>query len=185
MNISYTSENFIKVYLKVFICRIFRRKKENDGFYSQLFRLLLIHLFNCLGTYPITPNIPGMPTMTALSPNVTNSHEVSIASPGPINAPGPQREQNPVHGSTTINIPVLQREQNPVPANMTAGFNVPQSHVVTTPISLPGMPPITVTASLPQDTPFYPSVLQQQNQLPPSINSSTVAPTMTLPTSTQ
>ncbi|XP_071557486.1 Golgi reassembly-stacking protein 2 isoform X2 [Temnothorax nylanderi] len=95
-------------------------------------------------TYPITPNIPGMPTIMALPPNVTNSYEVSIAPPGSINAPGQQREQNPVHG----------------------------------------MPPITVTASL-QDTSFYPSILQQQNQLPPGINTTTVAPTMTLPTSTQ
>ncbi|TGZ47419.1 uncharacterized protein Grasp65 isoform X1 [Temnothorax longispinosus] len=134
-------------------------------------------------TYPMTPNIPGMPTIMALPPNVTNSYEVSIAPPGSINAPGQQREQNPVHGTTTINVPVLQREQNPIPsANMTAGFNMPQSHVVTTPISLPGMPPITVTASL-QDTSFYPSILQQQNQLPPGINTTTVAPT--LPTSTQ
>lgn len=127
-----------------------------------------------------------MPTITPLPPNVTNSSEGSIVPPGPIHVPGQQREQNPVHGTTTINVPMLQREQNPISsANMTAGFNMPQSHVVTTPISLPGMPPITVTASLPQDTSFYPSVLQQQNQLPPGINTTTVAPTMTLPTSTQ
>lgn len=130
-------------------------------------------------SYPVTPNIPGMPTMTALPPNVTSSYEVPIALPGSINVPGQQREQNPVHGTTTINVPVLPREQNPIPsANTTAGFNVSQSHIVTTPISLPGMPPITVTASLPQDTSFYPSVLQQQNPLPPGINT-TVAPTMT------
>lgn len=136
-------------------------------------------------TYPITPNIPGMPTI-ASPPNVTNSYEVSITPSGPINAPIQQREQNPVHSTTTINVPVLQREQNPIPnANITTGFNMPQSHVVTTPISLPGMPPITVTASLPQDTSFFPSVLQQQNQLPPGINTTTVAPTMTSPTSTQ
>ncbi|XP_012534309.1 Golgi reassembly-stacking protein 2 [Monomorium pharaonis] len=140
-------------------------------------------------TYPITPNIPGMPTVATLSPNVTNSYEGSIAPPGPINVPGQQRGQNPVHG-TTINVPVLQqREQNPIPgANIAAGFNMPQSHVVTTPISLPGMPPITVTASLPQDTSFYPSVLQQHNQLSPSINTTittTTATSPTLPTSTQ
>jgi len=127
-----------------------------------------------------------MPTITALPSNVTNSYEVPITSPGSINFPGQQREQNPVHGTTTINVPVLPREQNPISsANTTAGFNMSQSHVVTTPISLPGMPPITVTASLPQDTSFYPpSVLQQQNQLPSGINT-TIAPTMTLPTSTQ
>lgn len=126
-----------------------------------------------------------MPTITALPPNVTNSYEISIAPPGSVYAPGQQREQNPVHSTTTVNVSMLQREQNPIPsANMTAGFNMHQSHVVTTPISLPGMPPITVTASLPQDTSFYPPVLQQQNQLPPGINT-TVAPTMTLPTSTQ
>ncbi|KYN01167.1 PREDICTED: Golgi reassembly-stacking protein 2 [Cyphomyrmex costatus] len=138
------------------------------------------------GTYPITPNIPGMPTVAGLPPNVTNSYEVSIALPGSINTSGQQREQNFGHNTTTINIPILPREQSPIPStNTTAGFNIAQSHVVTTPISLPGMPPITVTASLPQDTSFYPSVLQQQNQLPPSINTTTVAPTITLPTSTQ
>ncbi|KAG5330422.1 GORS2 protein, partial [Acromyrmex charruanus] len=135
-------------------------------------------------TCPITPNIPGMPTVTGLPSNVIHSYEVSTAPSGPINAPEQQREQNSVHNTTTINVPVLSREQNPIPnMNTTAGFNM--AHVVTTPISLPGMPPITVTASLPQDTSFYPSVLQQQNQLPPSINTTTVAPTMTLPTSTQ
>lgn len=35
-------------------------------------------------------------------------------------------------------------------------MNLHQSQVVTTPISLPGMPPITVSASLPQTTAFYP-----------------------------
>jgi len=121
-----------------------------------------------------------MPTVTGLPSNVIHSYEVSTPS-GPINAPEQQREQNSVHNTTTINVPILSREQNPIPnMNTTAGFNM--AHVVTTPISLPGMPPITVTASLPQDTSFYPSVLQQQNQLPSSINT-TVAPTMT--TSTQ
>ncbi|XP_070519546.1 Golgi reassembly-stacking protein 2 isoform X2 [Cardiocondyla obscurior] len=134
--------------------------------------------------YPMTPNIPGMPTTTPLSPNI-NSYEVSVAPPGPISISG-QQEQNPVHGTAAINISALPREQNPIPStNMAAGFNMPQSHVVTTPISLPGMPPITVTTSLPQNTSFYPSVLQQQNQLPSNINTTTVAPTMTLPTSTQ
>ncbi|KAL6266214.1 hypothetical protein P5V15_003074 [Pogonomyrmex californicus] len=135
-------------------------------------------------TYPITPNIPGMPTITPLTMNVVNPYEVSTGLPGPISVPGQQREQNPIHGTTTINVPVLQREPVPSATTMATGFNMPQSHVVTTPISLPGMPPITVTASLPQDTSFYPSVLQQ-NQVPTGINTTTVAPTMTSPTSMQ
>lgn len=72
-----------------------------------------------------------------------------------------------------INIPGLQKEQNPIYTANTTGFNVPQSHIVTTPISLPGMPPITVSASIPQNTSFYPSVLQQ-NQLS-NINVTTTA----------
>ena len=45
-------------------------------------------------------------------------------------------------------------------------FNMPQPQVVTTPISLPGMPPITVSASLPQNSSFYPSTtVQQQSQV--------------------
>lgn len=165
----------------------FWQKEENFIIYTLLtfdYSVADSFLLNCLGTYPITPHIPGMPTITSLPPNVTNSYEVSIAPPGPVYTSGQQKE-NPVHNTTTVNVSMMQREQNPIPsANMTAGFNMHQSHVVTTPISLPGMPPITVTASLPQDTSFYPSVLQQQNQLPPGVNT-TVASTMTLPTSTQ
>jgi hypothetical protein len=44
-------------------------------------------------------------------------------------------------------------------------FNMPQPQVVTTPISLPGMPPITVSASVPQNPTFY-SPVMQQNQMP-------------------
>lgn len=107
------------------------------------------------GTYQATPNIPGMPTIPALS---TNPYETTTIPSGPINLPGPLKDQNPIYSASTV------------------GFNASQSHVVTTPISLPGMPPITVSASLPQNTSFYPSVLQQ-NELP-SINVTTGATTM-------
>lgn len=84
-----------------------------------------------------------------------------------------------------INLPELQKDQTPV-YNPIAGFSVP--HVLTTPIALPGMPPITVSASLPQKTSFYPSVLQQ-NQLPTTnvTTATTTAPPtlMSMPTSTQ
>lgn len=144
------------------------------------------------GSYQATPNIPGMPTIpalpTALPTSVTNSYETTAAtSSGPINVPRQQREQNFVQGASVVNIPELQREQNPVySTTVTTGFNVPhcQSHVVTTPISLPGMPPITVSASLPQNTSLYPSVLQQQNQFSPVTTTTTIAPTLT-PTFTQ
>lgn len=127
------------------------------------------------------PTIPVLPT--TLPTSITNSYEGATSSSGSINVPKQQREQNFIQDAGIINVPELQREQNPVySATMTTGFNVPQSHVVTTPISLPGMPPITVSASLPQNTSLYPSVLQQQNQFSPNISTTTVAPTLT-PTS--
>lgn len=128
------------------------------------------------------PTIPVLPT--ALPTNVTNSYEVAAA--GSINVLKQQREQNFVQGASIVNVSELQREQNPVyNATVSTGYNVPQSHVVTTPISLPGMPPITVSASLPQNTSLYPSVIQQQNQFSPSISTTTVAPTLTSSTPMQ
>lgn len=50
-------------------------------------------------------------------------------------------------------------------------YNTPQSNIVT-PISLPGMPPITVTASLPQEMSFYTPVAHN-NQFPPGSNVTT------------
>lgn len=149
----------------------------------------MIYLLNYLGTYQATPSIPGMPTIpvlpTVLPTSGTNSYEAAAPS-GPINVPRQQTEQDFVQGaSIVINVPGLQREQNPVYSAMAAGFNMPQSHVVTTPISLPGMPPITVSASLPQNTSLYPSVIQQQNQFSSGISTTTVAPTLTSSTSMQ
>lgn len=157
-------------------------------------------------TYQVTPSIPGMPTVPVIPPplptNIANPYEAAAASFGAINIPGQHREQNPVygaaamnmpgvlkeqnpfHGATAINVP-MQREQNPInSATMAAGFNVPQSHIVTTPISLPGLPPITVSASLPNPS-LYPPVLPEQNQLPPGINPTTIAPTLPASTTTQ
>lgn len=55
--------------------------------------------------------------------------------------------------------------------------NLSQPHIVTTPITLPGMPPITVSASLPQNSPYYPPLLDQ-NQLAGATNiSQTTSPT--------
>ncbi|XP_014485209.1 PREDICTED: Golgi reassembly-stacking protein 2 [Dinoponera quadriceps] len=123
------------------------------------------------GTYQATPNIPGMPASPVLQQSL---YEVATTPTAPINIPGLQKDQIPAYSATVA----------------ATGFNVPQSHVVTTPISLPGMPPITVSASLPQNTSFYPSVLQQ-NQSP--TNATTTATTtttppsmlMSMPTSTQ
>lgn len=67
--------------------------------------------------------------------------------------------------STEGNIPIGLTTASSLP------FNVPQSQLVTTPISLPGMPPITVNATLPQNPSFYSSVLHQ-NQLPTTTPSS-------------
>ncbi|XP_011135871.1 Golgi reassembly-stacking protein 2 [Harpegnathos saltator] len=120
------------------------------------------------GTYQATPNIPGMPASPILP---TSSYEVTTISSAAVNLPELQKDQNSAYSMTVA----------------TAGFNVPQPHVVTTPISLPGMPPITVSASLPQNTSFYPSVLQQ-NQLPSTTATTattTAPPTLMTPTLTQ
>lgn len=130
----------------------------------------LIHPLNYLGTYQATPNIPGMPVSPVLS---TGPYEVTTTLMAPTNLPELQKDQNPTYNATIT------------PAT---GFNVPQSHVVTTPISLPGMPPITVSASLPQNTSFYPSVLQQ-NQLPntnaTAATTTTASPLTSMSTSAQ
>lgn len=95
--------------------------------------------------YQNTPNIPGMPASPPLPIFSTTSTIL-----------------NDITTSTG-----LPKDYSTVPSTVSPAlsFNVPQSHVVTTPISLPGMPPITVSASLPQNTSFYSSVLQQ-NQTP-------------------
>lgn len=87
------------------------------------------------------PNIPGMPTTPPLLTSTTST----IAANETIDVTGTSKDFTTVQSGIS---PPVQ-------------FNVPQSHVVTTPISLPGMPPITVSASLPQNTSFYSSVLQQ------------------------
>ncbi|EZA48096.1 hypothetical protein DMN91_006476 [Ooceraea biroi] len=142
------------------------------------------------GTYQATPSIPGMPTTpalpTVLPAGMTNSYEAATASPGSISSVlGQQKEQNP--GVMAFNVPGFQKEQIPAHHNtvVTGGFNVPQAHVVTTPIALPGMPPITVSASLPQNTSFYSSVIEQQNQFPSGITTTTVPSTLASSTSTQ
>lgn len=89
------------------------------------------------------PNIPGMPTTPSLPTFTTNVTLLNEAT-----GIESQKDFTTVQGAMS---PEIQ-------------FNVPQSHVVTTPISLPGMPPITVSASLPQNTSFYTPVLQQ-NQM--------------------
>lgn len=144
---------------------------------TKLIRLFPTYMLkNYLGTYQATSNIPGMPAAPALS---TDLHEVTAIPTGPIGVMGLQKDQNPVYSAATI--------------------NVPQPHVVTTPISLPGMPPITVSASLPQNTSFYTPVLQQhqmpllqQHQLAPDVNATatiaeviTTAPPTLTSTSTQ
>lgn len=105
------------------------------------------------------PNIPGMPTTPPLPTFTTNATVLSKA----VGVVGTRKD-----------LTTVQSDISPP-----AQFNVPQSHVVTTPISLPGMPPITVSASMPQNSSFYPSVLQQ-NEL---IGVST-APTFTVPPTT-
>ncbi|XP_076760421.1 Golgi reassembly-stacking protein 2 [Xylocopa sonorina] len=88
------------------------------------------------------PSIPGMPATPPLPTFITNTSVINeTTTPDVVGM-----------AKTTVQSDT---------ASPLAQFNVPQSHMVTTPISLPGMPPITVSASLPQNTPFYSSVLQQ------------------------
>ncbi|XP_068980501.1 Golgi reassembly-stacking protein 2 [Bombus flavifrons] len=105
------------------------------------------------------PNIPGMPTTPPLPTFTTNATGLSEAT-GVVGTP---------KDFTTVQSDISPPVQ----------FNVPQSHVVTTPISLPGMPPITVSASLPQNSSFYPSVLQQNE-----LSGVSTAPTFTVPPTT-
>ncbi|KAK0084009.1 hypothetical protein PV325_007782 [Microctonus aethiopoides] len=99
------------------------------------------------------PSIPGMPTAPPVQPFLIDT---SI----PITSTNLQQSFNP---STTA--------PTPLPTNLS------QPHIVTTPITLPGMPPITVSASLPQNSPYYPPLLDQ-NQLAGATNiSQTTSPT--------
>lgn len=86
------------------------------------------------------PDIPGMPTSPPLPTFTANTTIMN----------------EPTDVGTPKDFTTVQSGVSPL-----VQFNVPQSHVVTTPIALPGMPPITVSASLPQTTSFYTSVLQQ------------------------
>lgn len=100
--------------------------------------------------YPATPNIPGMP----------------ISPPLPLHSTNLAQNSSTDHPSD-----FLQNYMSPptsVSVNMPSFPSAPlQPQVVTTPISLPGMPPITVSASVPQNSPYYapppppPSAVQQ------------------------
>ncbi|XP_015595663.1 Golgi reassembly-stacking protein 2 [Cephus cinctus] len=98
--------------------------------------------------YQNTPNIPGMPTNPPLPPL-----PVSVAT-----LPG----GNPVSQPNASIMGGIPSEYQP--------------HVVTTPISLPGMPPITVSASLPQNPTFYPTMPQHQNSHPPPLHQLPASP---------
>lgn len=56
----------------------------------------------------------------------------------------------------------------PMPPPSTT-ITMSQPQIVTTPINLPGMPPITVSASLPQNATFY-SPIREEHQLTDLIN---------------
>ncbi|XP_066589834.1 Golgi reassembly-stacking protein 2 isoform X2 [Prorops nasuta] len=106
------------------------------------------HFFNQANTnFPYNTdhvsNIPGMPPSPPLPMFHTETNKPNV-----INEPFSQQSHNSLGG-------VIHGSQ----------YNTPQPHLVTTPISLPGMPPITVSASIPQNTTFYPSVIHQ-NQMP-------------------
>ncbi|XP_015520844.1 Golgi reassembly-stacking protein 2 [Neodiprion pinetum] len=92
-----------------------------------------------------TPNIPGMP----LTPP-TPASMVNVGPPSGI----------PMYSTPLPNYNLLSG-----PTSAALPYNVSQPHMVTTPISLPGMPPITVSATLPQNHPYYPPVCNP-NQAP-------------------
>lgn len=111
--------------------------------------------------YQDTPSIPGMPTVPPLPPLPA---EMSI----------------PAGSVTHSLVSPLQNYDSSIPSVIpgVSSFAVPQSSIVTTPIELPGMPPITVSASLPQTPGFYTPMLQQQQQQQPNqlASSSNVIP---------
>lgn len=74
---------------------------------------------------------------------------------------------NSPSGVSSLPPPSLTNYNLPIGvSNAPLPYNVSQPpHVVTTPISLPGMPPITVSASLPQNHPYYTPILNP-NQAP-------------------
>ncbi|KAK2589259.1 hypothetical protein KPH14_007819 [Odynerus spinipes] len=104
-----------------------------------------------IANYKDSPNIPGMPTSAPIS---------SFSAEGNIS----------VESTTTPNVVTMQSYDLPGSTTSALPHNVPQSSFVTS-VSLPGMPPITVNATLPQNPPFYSSVLHQ-NQLPSTTSSS-------------
>ncbi|XP_008548056.1 Golgi reassembly-stacking protein 2 [Microplitis demolitor] len=104
--------------------------------------------------YQNTPSIPGMPVAP---PAQSFLVDTSI----PDSSPSLQYSFNP---------PAMPQQTNIPTSNVPY---LPQSQVVTTPISLPGMPPITVSASLPQTSNFFP--MQDQNQM--TNNTSVTIPT--------
>lgn len=103
------------------------------------------------------PNIPGMPTTPPLPTFITNTT--------------PLNETTGVVG-TPKDYTTVQGGISPLPKS-----NVSQSHIE---ISLPGMPPITVSTSLPQNTSFYTSVLQQNELTNVTTIPTTVSPTVPL-----
>lgn len=110
-------------------------------------------------TYQSTPNIPGMPQTSPLPPlpfDITAMSSVSTLG-------SPTQIYNPIPTATVAS---------------TLPYGVaPQSQIVT-PISLPGMPPITVSAAMPQNPSFYQPVRQPEaptsHSVPPP---TTMAPT--------
>nr|XP_034179809.1 Golgi reassembly-stacking protein 2 [Osmia lignaria] len=101
------------------------------------------------------PNIPGMPTIPPLPTFITNTTPLNETT-GIVGIP---KDYTTVQGGIS-----------PLPKS-----NVSQSHIE---ISLPGMPPITVSTSLPQSTSFYSSVLQQNELTNVTTVPTTVSPTI-------
>ncbi|XP_029040218.1 Golgi reassembly-stacking protein 2 [Osmia bicornis bicornis] len=101
------------------------------------------------------PNIPGMPTTPPLPTFITNTTPLNETT-GIVGIP---KDYTTVQGGIS-----------PLPKS-----NVSQSHIE---ISLPGMPPITVSTSLPQSTSFYSSVLQQNELTTVTTVPTTVSPTI-------
>lgn len=105
-----------------------------------------------IANYKESPNIPGMPSSPSIS---------SFSTEGSVS----------VESTTTPNVVTVQSYTSSSATTSPLLPNVPQSSIVTTPISLPGMPPITVNVTLPQNPSFYSSVLHQ-SQLPSTTQSS-------------
>ncbi|XP_043248285.1 Golgi reassembly-stacking protein 2 [Colletes gigas] len=113
--------------------------------------------------------VPSLGTTNAMRGNNSSSHQNTMPDiPGmPTTPPLPTFSSNTTLLNEMAGNVESQKDFTTAQETISPGvqLNVPQSRVVTIPISLPGMPPITVSASLPQNTSFSTTSILQQSQI--------------------